>query len=493
MNIALHVERGRAEFPDRIALRFDGRTISYAELDDHACAIAHRLQSKGVQQGDRVALYLPNCPEFVTAYLAALKLGTITVSLNPLWTTHEAEYALADSGSVVVICDRQRAALIPRSGLRHLRAVLNAEETPDWVGESSDRMVALAVEPETPAAIIYSSGTTGEPKGCTLSHGNVVSNMQAKVEYLEIQTSDRLLLFVPLSHCFGQNAILNAAFEAGATVVLATSFSAERVKEVVRREMVTMFFGPPTAYALLIDQARATDFSSVRYFFSAGAPMPPALALRWREIFGRQIHEGYGLTETSPFATYNHRSAYRPGTVGQPIRDVQIKIVDPEAGWDLGVNQVGEVAVRGPNVMLGYWEKPQATADVLRSGWLLTGDLGRLDEDGYLSLVGRLKEMISVGGLKVYPAEVEAALRRHPAVIAAAVVGMPDPILGEKVAAAVVLRPDHVATVQELTRICREGLANYKVPERVMFFERLPISPNGKVIRRQLAQSIASA
>jgi long-chain acyl-CoA synthetase len=483
VNVAQHVERARADRPDAVAIRFEGRTITYRGLDEHAARLAAALDGLGLRQGDRMALYLPNCPEFVVAYLAIQKLGAIAVSLNTFWKRDETRRALEVSGARFVLSDRELESQIDRDTPL---TVLTTEALPALVEHAPAAMAAVSVPPDTPSAIVFSSGTTGDPKGCTLSHANVVSNAQAKVDHLAIAPTDRLLLFVPLFHCFGQNAILNAAFQAGASVVLERGFAVERVLAVIATERPSMFFGPPPAFAMLLNRARSVDFEPVRYFFSAAAPLPISIAVRWQEIFGRPIHEGYGLTETSPFACYNHVTRYRPGSIGTPIRDVTMAVVDPATGVELGSDQVGEIVVRGPNVMLGYWGQPDETAQVIRNGWCHSGDLGYRDADGYYFLVDRLKDMINVGGLKVSPAEVERVLLTHRDVARAGVFGAPDPVLGEQVAACVVLEVGAVTRPAELITFCRERLATYKAPVRIAFSSSLPTSPTGKVLRRQL-------
>ncbi len=444
------------------------------------------VPTHGVGRGDRVGLYLPNCPQFVIGYLAVLKCGAIAVSLNCFWKRDEVGFALADSGTRVVLTDAALEANIPRPLLPTLHAVLRIEDWPALLATHVEAPPAPELAADTPAVIVYSSGTTGMPKGCTLSHGNVVSNIEAKVRLLRIAPDDRLLLFVPVFHCFGQNAVLNAGLQAGATLLLERRFGVERILEVVRAESPTMFFGAPPAFTMLIERALPADLASLRYYFSAAAPLPLSVALRWHETFGQPIHEGYGLTETSPFASYNHETHFRLGSVGVPIPGVQMRVVAPDSGAELGPHEVGEITIRGPNVMLGYWGQPEETARAVRDGWFHTGDLGYRDEDGYYFLVDRLKDMINVGGLKVSPAEVEQVLRSHPGVAAAGVYALPDPVLGERVAACVVRTAPAAATPEDLVTHCRERLASYKAPVQVDFVAALPASPTGKLLRRDL-------
>lgn len=484
MNIVDHVLRGASCHPERPALRFGGATITYGELEGRANCVARHLASLGVEAGDRVALFLPNGPEFVVGYVAILKLGAIAVSFNAHWKRLEAEAAVTDSEPRVVITDGERSGYLAGAGGPVVLLLDELRSLQDDVGGAS--MATADLAPGTPAVIVYSSGTTAEAKGCTLSHANVVDNIEAKVDCLGIRGDDRLLLFVPLSHCFGQNAVLNAGLQAGATIVLEPAFNLGRVAEIVRSEAPTMFFGVPSVYVALLDHVAPEGLGSIRYYFSAAAPMPPSVAMRFQQTFGHVVHEGYGLTETSPFATYNHRTRYRLGSVGSPIRDVHVRIVDPESGEELGCEEVGEVVIRGPNVMLGYWRRPEETAAVIRAGWLHTGDLGRLDHDGYLYIVDRLKDMINVAGVKVSPAEVEERLLAHPEVARTAVFSVRDSTLGESVAAAVVLEKGSQATPEQLKAFLRDQIAGFKVPSVLEIRPELPVSPTGKVLRREL-------
>ncbi len=465
MNVASSVERGHRGHPERPALLFEGEAISYRRLNELASFEAARLRAAGIERGDRVALCLPNTPQFVASYLGALKLGAIAVSVNPALTAEEIRFILDDSGAVEVVRDPDR-----------------------WrgVGGSVPEIAALEMQPADPAAIVYTSGTTGFPKGATLSHNNVVFTMQAKRRYLGIRPEDRMLLFLPLFHCFGQNAILNAGLESGATLVLHRGFDKDRVLDSVARDGVTMFCGVPANFVVLHEAVSRSQLSGVRYYMSAAAPLPLELEIGWREKFGHPIFQGYGLTETSPFASYNHETAYRPGSIGSPIDGVVMAVVDVDGGGFLPPGAAGEIVVKGPNVMLGYWRRPEETREAIRDGWFHTGDIGRASADGYFFIDDRLKDMAIVGGYNVYPAEVENALHRHPAVSEAAAYGVPDPVLGERLRAAVTLKPAAAVAASELIAHCRTSLAEYKVPTAIEFVEAIPKCRAGKVRKRIL-------
>jgi long-chain acyl-CoA synthetase len=462
MNIASQVAIRRRLTPDRVAILFEGDSYSYAELDRRAAGAALELVRMGVGRGDRVALCLPNTPEFVVWYLGAMRIGAVAVTINPGLTEEEVRFLLQDSGA--------------RVALREPRMPEPAE------GPIDD------LPGDAPAVIVYTSGTTGTPKGATLSHGNVLFVAESKRHYLGIRGEDRMLLFLPLFHCFGQNAVLNAAFAGGAAVVLQRSFDAAGVVAAIAEQAVTMICGVPTHFIVLYDRATPDEMRPVRYFMSAAAPLPLEVERRWRQRFGMPLHQGYGLTESSPFASYNHETAYREGSIGTAIDGVEMAVADVETGRMLDAGETGEILVRGPNVMLGYWNRPVETRKAITDGWLRTGDVGRMDSDGYFYVEDRLKDMVIVGGFNVYPKEVEDALYRHPAVAEAGVYGVPDPVMGERVRAAVVLREGACASAEALLSCCRASLAEYKLPADFEFVAELPKGRTGKVLKRVLRE-----
>jgi len=495
VNIAENLERAAHHFADKPAILFEGAAITYRDLRDQVCWAARGLDTLGVGMGDRVALFLPNIPAFPVAYLAIETIGAIAVSINTMLTTEELEHILTDCGATMVFTT---ADLLPRlqplvgrlikpEGVVVCEGAASGYRTlGDLGGGSTERFPARAMDRNNPAAILYTSGTTGRQKGAVLSHGNVVSNMYATGHLLRVDPDDRLLLFLPLFHCFGQNFIMNTAFNSGASIVMHRRFVQDEILTSIRRDGVTMFFAVPTVYIALLNAGiKPSALSSVRYYFSAAATMPTEVAARWHERFGLPVYEGYGLTETSPFASYNHEWEYRPGSVGTPIEMVEMRVVDAD-DRPLGCGEWGEILIKGPNVMLGYWNHPEETAAALRGGWFHTGDIGYVDEDGYVYLVDRVKDMINAGGFKIWPREVEEVLYRHPAVKECAVVGMPDEIKGESACAVVVLHPGTAASPAELDAYCRDHLATYKVPERFTFAAELPKSSTGKILKRVL-------
>jgi long-chain acyl-CoA synthetase len=489
MNICEHVERGSRDHPERAALVWEGIPISYAECEQKSSQAAGVFAAGGVKAGDRVALFLPNSPDFVFAYLGALKLGAIAVSLNATQTEDETAFALADCAAAAAVTTWDLRPRIPSGAVPCIYSVGGGWREALQSAGSLPR--ARSMQPDDPAAIVYTSGTTGRPKGATLSHRNVVRNIEAKQRYLGIQPQDRGLLFMPLYHCFAQNAILNAFLHAGATVVLHRRFDCDRVLHSIADDGVTMFFGVPTTFILLLDKVSPGELSGVRYFFSAAAPLPIEIEKRWAGKFGAPIYQGYGLSETSPFASYNHLSQHRPGSIGTPIEGVQMKIVDLSTGDGAAPQEKGEIAIRGHNVMLGYWNEPAETAKVIRDGWFRTGDIGSVDEEGYFFIHDRLSDMIICGGVNVYPAEIENVLATHPAVNEAAVYGVPEPLLGEQVCAEIVVKPGAHVSAEEIRSFCRQHLSPVKVPAQVHFAAEIPKGPTGKLLKRILRERAA--
>jgi len=492
MNVAWLAERAATWFPDHPALVFDGAEISYGELNSRASRVASALTANGVGRGDRVALYLPNIPDFAVCYLAAMKAGAVAVSLNSMLKSDEVRYILDDSGARALFTTGDLLPNVPPDCATLERIVVcegDAAGNPSlagWEKAGSPRGRAIDLEPAAPAALLYTSGTTGVPKGATLSHGNVVFNSHACAHHLGIRRTDRLMLFLPLFHVFGQNAIMNAAFAGCATVVLHRRFVPDRVLDSIQRDRGTMFFGVPTIFITLLDlDLDRWDLSSLRYDFSAAATMPQEISRRWTERFSRPVFEGYGLTECSPFACYNHDFRHKLGSVGTPVANVEMKILDDD-GREVAPGGWGEICIKGPGVMQGYWGRPEDTARAIRDGWLRSGDIGTTDDEGYFYVVDRVKDMINVSGFKVWPAEVEQTLYRHPAVLEAAVYGVGDPVKGETVRAAIVPKEGARATPEEIVAWCRERMAVYKAPAAVELVASLPKSATGKILKRLL-------
>ncbi len=493
MNISAHVERAAKFFPERAAILFEGNTWTYRDLNERANRLAKALVANGVRRGDRVALYLLNCPEFALAYVAAMKVGAVAVSVSGLYKSEECKYILNDSGSVAIFTTGDLVLNISRDACPALKHVVvvdgDAQENvklQDWLAKGAAEFKAVDMDPDEPAVLLYTSGTTGFPKGATLTHGNVVSNTYATVHHARFGPDDRMALFLPMTHVFGQDFIMNSTFLTCATLALYRRFAPDQVLDSVARDRITMFFAVPTIYINLLNMDLSKfDLSSIRYEFSAAATMPQEISRRWTERFGRPVYEGYGLTECSPFAAYNHDFRHKFGSVGTAIENFEVKIFDAQDN-EAPLGHWGEIVIRGPGVMKGYWNKPDDTAWTLRKGWLHSGDVGMIDDEGYVFIMDRVKDMINAAGFKVWPAEVEQVLYKHPAVREVAVYGVKDPVKGEAVKAAVVLKQGAAATSEEIIAYCRDRLAVYKAPALVDFVPDLPRNPTGKILKRVL-------
>ena len=496
MNIASHLERNALQDPQGVAIRFEGRSITYAALNKDASRLAAALSAAGLSAGDRVALYLPNVPEFATVYYAAQKLGAVPVTINAILKTEEVRYLLDDSGAAAVFTVAELTGFVPADcqSLR-LRTVVDGAAGPagwvalaDLLAQGSDGFVSVERQAEDMAALLYSSGTTGFPKGVALSQRNIHSNIALPPKYSDYRRGDKLAAFLPLFHVYGQNYILNAAMLAGATVVLFRRFVPDVVLRAIGAERITHFFAVPTIYIGLLGMDLSPyDLSSLRYEMSAAATMPEEVSRRWTERFGRRVYEGYGLTECSPFACYNDAHEHRFGSVGRAVDGFELKIYDAD-DRELPYGEQGEIVIRGEGVMLSYWNRPEDSAASLRGGWLHTGDVGRMDAEGYVYITDRVKDMINVSGFKVWPAEVEQYLYKLPGVQEVAVYGVPAAAQGEQVAAAVVLSAGAQLTAEAVIAYCRNNIAAYKVPVRVDIVPELPKSPSGKILKRVLRE-----
>ncbi len=488
-NLAQHLVDTAAVHGDRPALRMDDTVLTYAEFRDAAAAVAAGLRERGVEPGDRVGLVLPNVVSFPVVFYGALMAGAAVVPMNPLLKAREVEYFLRDSGArLVVALDASAAAATEAAATVGVEAVAIGPVDPGATlgGAGAEVDVAERAD-EDDAVILYTSGTTGQPKGAELTHANLRGNARTTQEtLLEGTPEDVIMGCLPLFHVFGLTCSLNAGVLAGACLTLLPRFDGARALEIVQRDRVTVFQGVPTMFAAMLHQPDASryDVSSLRLCVSGGSAMPVEVMRGFEEAFGCIVLEGYGLSETSPVASFNHPHAERkPGTIGTPIRGVEMRLVDDD-GKDVREGDVGEIAIRGENVMRGYWQRPEETAKAIPDGWFRTGDLARRDDDGYYAIVDRKKEMIIRGGYNVYPREIEEALYEHPAVAEAACVGVPHADLGEEVAAAVALKPGASADVAELQAWVKERVAAYKYPRHLWLVDSLPKGPTGKILRR---------
>jgi long-chain acyl-CoA synthetase len=477
---------------DHIAFKLEDVELNYALLDDGSARMAALLKSKGLEHGDRVGLMLPNVPYFPIVYYGILRAGGVVVPMNVLLKEREVHFYLEDSGAQLLFAwyqfaeDAQQGAsdagaeciLVEPGKLEQLLA-----------SQEPDRGVADRAGDDT-AVVLYTSGTTGTPKGAELTHANLRENCMIVTHKLGEFTEDDVLLgALPLFHSFGQTCAMNASVGIGAMVTLLPRFDPDKALQMIERDGVTVFQGVPTMYNAMLhcDSAETADTSTLRVCTSGGAAMPAELMRAFEEKFGCVILEGYGLSETSPVASFNHPDRERkPGSIGTPIEGVEMKVVDDQ-GNEVPQGEVGEIVIRGHNVMKGYWNRPDASEAVItEDGWFHSGDMARMDEDGYFFIVDRKKDLIIRGGYNVYPREVEEVLYEHPAVQEAAVVGVPDEALGEEVGAAVALKQGEDADADTLKAFVKEQVAAYKYPRKIWFVDELPKGPTGKILKRQI-------
>ncbi len=491
-NLAQNLTTTAKEHGDRPAVRLDDIVLTFDQLLDGARRITALLKAKGVGPGDRVGLVLPNVPPFPVLFYGALAAGAVVVPMNPLLKAREVQYYLEDSGASVVFAweamaeEAGKAAAtvgidcVPVEADGFLELLAEHEPDEEVVDREDDDTVVL----------LYTSGTTGRPKGAELTHANLSTNAATSAETLvELSPEDVVMGCLPLFHCFGLTCGLNAAVLAGACLTLIPRFDAEKALEVVGRDQVTVFEGVPTMYAGMLHapDASSYDVSSLRTCISGGSAMPVEVMKSFEETFGCIVLEGYGLSETSPVASFNRPDLERkPGSIGVPVRGVEMKLVDDE-GNDVEQGDVGEIAIKGENVMKGYWGREDATREAIPDGWFRSGDMAKQDEDGYFFIVDRKKDLIIRGGYNVYPREVEEALYEHESVAEVAVVGVPHDDLGEEVGAAVALKPGEKISEDELREFAKERLAAYKYPRHLWIVEELPKGPTGKILRREVS------
>lgn len=521
--IPLHeaLRRNARNHPGRDAYIWYGRHISWAEMDAASDAFAARLQALGVGRGEPVALFMNNCPQYIVAHYGIQKIGAIVCPCGPLNKEHELQYQLDDLQARVIVAadvllpvvDKVRAS----TALRHVLAVRYGDWLPEsatlalppelqvpvqplpegvesfWdVMHSGAKPVPVDVAMDDVSLMTYTSGTTGLPKGAMLSYGNAASKTAGASSATGVNAGDMLLAVAPLYHIAGMSMGVNMPVHSGATCVLLHRFDPLAVAQALERYRVTWWYSiaPMNVAVMQLPGVEAMDFSALRRntVTSFGIAYTEELARQWRRFTPNCISSeaAYGLSETHTMDTTMPGDAIRWGTHGKPLPGNEVRIIDPETGEPLPAGEVGEITIRGPGNFKGYWNKPEATARTLKNGWVHTGDMGRLDAEGYLTFIGRFKEMIKVSGYSVFPEEVEAILIKHPAVAQAAVIGVPDPQKGEVVRAFIVTRPGQQIAAEDLVQWSRENMASYKAPREVRFIEALPATGAGKVLRRML-------
>jgi long-chain acyl-CoA synthetase len=521
LNLSMIIERHAKLQPEKLAIVWNETRLTFKQLNDYANKIANGLREIGIEPGDKVALSCPNLPYFPAAYFGILKAGAVVVPLNVLFKPREVAYHLEDSDAKAVFCFEGTTELplaeMVKAGFEMVKAcehfiimpvnpmspanpVEGSKMLTQLAGLASDKFETYPTKPEDTAVILYTSGTTGRPKGAELTHFNMMMNAMVSRElYLskDNQSKDETsagLITLPLFHSTGQTCQMNAYLYHGSRCVFLPRFEPQAVLDVMEQEKISFWTGVPTMYwALLkhveenkIDVSRAAEH--LKMCSSGGAPMPVEVMKAFENKFGVRILEGYGLSETAPVACFNQpERPSKPGTVGQPLFSVEIECHD-EDGKSVPIGARGEVVIRGHNVMKGYYNKPEATAEAFKNGWFHTGDIGMFDDEGYLSIVDRKKDMILRGGYNIYPRELEEVIMTHPAVSLVAVIGVADGRLGEEVKAFIVKKQDAALTVDEITDWCKEQFAANKYPRYIEFRESLPIGATGKILKRELRE-----
>jgi long-chain acyl-CoA synthetase len=491
LNLASIVSDSAARAPESPAVRLGEVELTYAELDDSSARLATLLREKGLRPGDRVGVMLPNVLEFPISYYGVLRAGCVVVPMNVLLKRREIAFYLEDSGSKLLLAWHGFAA---EAGDGAADAGVEAIEV-----EPEGFAAMLAEREPTPgladtdagdtAVILYTSGTTGKPKGAELTHSNLLRNADVSSRTTsEIAAGDVVFGGLPLFHSFGQTVSMNASLMVGACLTLVPKFDPGEALATMQRDGVTHFYGVPTMYGALLHHPGREDYdtSTLRICITGGASMPVEVLRGFEEAFGAIVLEGYGLSETSPVSSSNHPDRERkPGSIGTPLEGVEMKVFDEDDN-EVAQGEVGEIVIRGHNIMKGYWQRPDATAEAMRGGWFHSGDMARVDEEGYFYIVDRKKDLIIRGGYNVYPREVEEVLYEHPKIREAAVIGVPHDQWGEEIGAAVVLHDGEELAPEEVSAYVKERIAAYKYPRLVWFVEELPKGPTGKILKREI-------
>ncbi|GGL19098.1 long-chain-fatty-acid--CoA ligase [Mangrovihabitans endophyticus] len=505
LSLATVLAESARRYPDKVAVVDTGTRVTYYELWEQARSYAAGLRELGIGRGDTVAVLVPNVLDFPRVYFGALAVGARLVPVHLLLTAEEVAYVLRDSGADLLVCHSSQLALGAQAAHAAETPLVSVGPLPVGLADAPQRLEdrAAAVPPlptyvtrqaEDVAVIFYTSGTTGKPKGALLTHLNLVMNATVNVfDANDARTDDVVMGCLPLFHTFGQTVGMNGTFRLGGTLVLLARFRGDAAIDLMVRENVTVFHGVPTMYIALLEAAAKADrLPDLRLCVSGGAALPVAVLERFDEVFHATVYEGYGLSETSPTATANQPAfGTRAGSIGHPIWGVEVEIARPEVDDRielLPTGELGEIVIRGHNVFAGYLNRPDATREALVDGWFRSGDLGTKDEEGFVTIVDRKKDLVIRGGFNVYPREVEETLARHPAVTQVAVIGLPDDVHGEEICAVVVPEPGQV-TEDELIAWSKEKLGRHKYPRQIRFVDELPLGPSHKVLKRELRRT----
>ncbi|PLT34409.1 long-chain fatty acid--CoA ligase [Bacillus sp. V5-8f] len=501
------------KYPQNNAITFYTKKINYQELAFAVNLFASSLQINGIQKGDRVAIMLPNCPQYVIAYNGILTCGGIVTQVNPMSAPREIEYILSDSGAqTIIVLDALYPKVREAQQSAHLKNIIvvslqpsEQDFSPDrtfdaFLKEGNGQVTPVEIQPEHDVAVLqYTGGTTGRSKGAMLTHKNILANVIQTYEFFKHEVEigkERFLTIIPFFHVFGMTSAMNYAIYTASDSIILPRFEVEEVLNTIKNEQPTTFPGVPTMYVAITNHPKAEEYGidSIRSCNSGSAPMPLELMREFESKTGSQILEGYGLSEASPTTHCNPPFAERkPGSVGIGFPSTKYKVVDLATGTEeVPIGELGELIIKGPQVMKGYWNMPEETANTLRDGWLYTGDIAKIDEEGYVYIVDRKKDMIIASGYNVYPRDVEEVIYEHPSVQEAVVIGVPDPYRGETVKAIIVLKSGKTATSEEMIAHCKANMSAYKVPTIVEFREALPKTNVGKILRRALREEAAA-
>ncbi|MFP4641948.1 MAG: long-chain-fatty-acid--CoA ligase [Chloroflexota bacterium] len=493
------LSRAAQQWPDSIAFSCQERSLTYKELDEVTSKLGAGLRDQaGIKKGNRVMLFLPNGLEFIIGYYGALKAGATVTTANPLYREGELTHQLNDTKTKAIISNRALHPLIKgvREGTSLETIVLTDNESDDTLSLSGiiEKQVAtvagVSIEPKNDVAVIvYTGGTTGLPKGVLLTHYNLVANAMQNATWFGWTPNDTVVALLPFYHSWGASTGINSPIYSGAKTTILPRFDPEELLKTVEEQKATVIYGAATMFTALVNSPAIGDYdlSSLRYVKAGAMPIPPKIKTQWEEMTGIKMDLGYGLSEASPETHNSPLDRVKDQTIGIPVMDTDARIVDEETGnIELPTGQMGELIVQGPQVMKGYLDRPEDTAAALRDGWLYTGDLGVMDEEGYFQILDRKKETINYKGYTIAPAEVEAILYEHPSVQECCVVGKPDPAAGEIPKAFVVLQQGHTADKEELIQFCGARIAPYKRIREVEFVDKIPKTPVGKVLRRVL-------
>jgi long-chain acyl-CoA synthetase len=522
MTLPQVLEKASDEYPNKAAIIFEEATLTYSKLSECVKRFAAALQGLGVNKGDRVAIYLPNCPQFIIAVYGAHKAGAVVVPCSSAYKEREFKHMLTDSGSKVLVTHERLLSVVEKvvenTTVEHVlvtyehdyKCLENLQEASkretsggyipllELISSYEPTPAEVPINPEEDLAFLcYTGGTTGVPKGCMLTHFNCIADQLHEITFYKLRRGKEvLLLFSPLFHIHGLNRCMGTYLAAASTIILFERFNPLKTLEAIQKYRVTVFPGVPTAYIALLNypEIKKYDLSSVRIWKSAAAPLPTEVWLKFKELVGASISVGWGLTEASPGLTltppemFSGSKEYKPGLIGLPEIDTEVAVFDTEKDVEVPPGVVGELRAKGPQIMKGYWNKPEETAKAFCNGWLCTGDLGYMDEDGVFYFVDRLKDVIKVSGFQVWPMEVEDVLCSHPAVLEVAVVGIPNEYHGEVPKAYIVLRNGFKGKVseEELINYCEGKMAKYKMPKKIEFVNELPKTSSGKILRRAL-------